>query len=414
MSGVFGETEFRNVTNQRQGDLVRRLLYGESVTLAIIRKDPKWPGKRLEETKIKVAWGGGGGSDFTSARNNQQPGDYDKFESRQAELYQIGTLEHHEAMSTMTAEGSPLNLVDESLNDAWEGFSQRLSTRLWKDKGMALSKVADISGNVIKLQDPRDTVYFTLNQVLEASVADGNSPADALYAGTMKVTAVDELEGTVTVDDVSTINPPTGLAIGDYVFSYQDFKKGWDGIPAWIPIQNPVPGVPFNNVDRAKYPARLAGTRDTAMQAIRPSLITFLGKIARVGGKPDCLIFNSERHAELISELDANTQYTIEVGGTARDKGPVFSFQAPAIQTQFGLLPILHDRYAPYRYCWAIRKDSWKLKSLGHVPHYSQEDGAILRVTPTQDCSEYRMRGWGNWICEAPFHNGVLDLDGGN
>jgi hypothetical protein len=291
-----------------------------------------------------------------------------------------------------------------------------MSTRLWKDQGLSLARVKSVAANVITLYDPRDTVYFTLNMRLQASADDGNGAGDVLYGPqAVCVLEVDEELGTITVDDATLINPPTGLAADDYLFAFSDFKKGWLGIPAWIPPVAPVSGVPFLGVDRAKYKSRLSGTRDVATQAIRPALIRFLGKIARVGGKPDCIIFNSERHSELIGELDADTEIKIEVGRGARgrnDAGPTFSFKAPAIQTQFGLLPILHDRYAPWRYAWALKMESWRCKSLGAVPHYSKEDGHTLRVVSTSDSSQYRLRGWGNFICDYPWHNGVLDLDG--
>lgn len=410
MAGIFGDAQFINVTKQVQASVVQRFVNEESVVFGMISKRPTWPGDPLHEVKWKISQGGGGGSTFAGARQNAQYGTYEKPVIPQTTRYQFGRIDHKTAKATKTKEGSALALAEEAIRDAWEGWALRNSHLIWSDLGCSLARIkTDLGGGVYELYDKRSTIYFTQNMTIQAHSSDGNS-GGVPYAGSAKVIGVNQSAGTITLDNGAAINPGTGLAADDYVFAYDTFGQGLIGIQEWIPPTVPGPSDNFYGVNRSFWPERMAGSRAVATESILAATERFCGQIEQVGGKPRVLVVNAERFSDIKLELQATAEINVTVRNTSVPNGPTWSFKAPIFQGPRGPMPIVPDRYAPYRYLWFLNPDSWYFKSLDKWPHYSNENGGYLHPLEGDDASRFVLRGWGQLACERPKDNGVLDL----
>lgn len=410
--GVFSDAEFEAVTKLVQADMVHKFVHKKSRVFGMIRKEPTWPGDPQHEVKWKVADGGGGGATFSGARGNTSYGTYKKPVVDRILRYQFGRIDNISAKATKTKAGSALALATEAIDDAWKGWGRRNGHIIWSDPGCSLAQIAeDLGSNVYRLTDPRATIYFTLKQKLQASADDGNTSTDTLYAGEAIVVGISHADGTITLDNGAALNPGTGLAAGDFVFAFDTFQQGLIGIPGWIPPTAPVPGEDFYGVDRSIWPDRMAGTRFEAREAILPATERFAAQIDFVGGEPKIIVVNSLRFSEIKLELQATTEIKVNVKETNIPNGPTWSFRAPVYQSPWGPMPIVADRYAPYRYMWMLDPESFYLKSLDAWPHYADENGGILHPLEGDDASRFVMRGVGQLCCTRPFDNGVMDLD---
>lgn len=410
--GIFGDAEFKDVTLLVQADMVHKFINTKSRVFGMIRKEPTWPGDPQHEVKWKVAAGGGGGSTFSGARGNTSYGTYKKPVVGRVLRYQFGRIDNITAKATKTKKGSALDLAKEAIDDAWKGWALRNSHIIWSDQGCSLARIADdLGSNVYRLTDPRATIYFTLKQKIQASVDDGNTPSDVLYAGEAIVVAISHAAGTITLDNGAALNPGTGLAAGDYVFSYDTFQQGLIGIPSWIPPTAPAPSENFYGVDRSIWPERMAGTRFVAQEALMPATERFAAAINFAGGEPKVIVVNSLRFSDIKNELQAMAEIQVNVKTTGIPNGPTWSFRAPVYQSPWGPMPIIADRYAPYRYMWMLDPASFYLKSLDAWPHYADENGGILHPLEGDDASRFVMRGVGQLCCTRPVDNGVMDLD---
>lgn len=410
--GIFGDAEFSDVTLLVQADMVHKFINKKSRIFGMIRKEPTWPGDPQHEVKWKVAAGGGGGATYSGARGNTSYGTYKKPVVDRILRYQFGRIDNITAKATLTKKGSALDLAKEAIDDAWKGWALRNSHIIWSDPGCSLAQIAeDLGGNVYRLTDPRATIYFTLKMKLQASAADGNGASDALYAGEAIVEGVSHAAGTITLDNGAALNPGTGLAAGNFVFSYDTFQQGLIGIPGWIPPTAPAQNEDFYGVDRSIWPERMAGTRSVAQEAILPATERFVAEVCFAGGEPKVLVVNSLRFSDIKLELQATTEIQVNVKTTGIPNGPTWSFKAPVFQGPDGPMPIIPDRYAPYRYMWALDPESFYLKSLDVWPHYADANGGILHPLEGDDASRFVMRGVGQLCCTRPVDNGVMDLD---
>lgn len=88
------------------------------------------------------------------------------------------------------------------------------------------------------------------------------------------------------------------------------------------------------------------------------------------------------------------------------------AFKALMVHTPYGPVSILGDRNCPAQTAYLLQMDTWKLRSLGKVPHiltYGMEGLEGLRVG-NADALEIRLGSYGNVTCVAPGWNCTVKL----
>jgi hypothetical protein len=88
------------------------------------------------------------------------------------------------------------------------------------------------------------------------------------------------------------------------------------------------------------------------------------------------------------------------------------SFKSLVLPTGSGSINIIQDRNCPPQTAFLLTMSTWKLRSLGKVPHiltYGLEGLDGLRVG-NADALEIRIGYYGNLICSAPGWNCIVRL----
>lgn len=300
-------------------------------------------------------------------------------------------------------------------NIAFELFGSGTATR---GRSSAASSQAGVTvgGTVLPLTNAQSIVSFEVGMLLVASATDGGAPS----ADTVLITSVDRangiIRGTASAASLSANWAiGTGVAFltisGDLPASGASSTGSFlalSGLAAWVPQVTPSVSDNFWGVNRSADPTRLAGCRyDASSFTIEEGMTNALAFLNREGGKPDLAIMDFASYAALVNALGAKVQY-VQVN---HDEVEV-AFEGITFQSAYGRVTVLADRSCPPQTCYLLTMNTWKLRSLGKVPHiltYGMEGLEGLRVG-NADALEIRIGYYGNLICSAPGWNCVVTL----
>ncbi len=307
-------------------------------------------------------------------------------------------------------------------NIAFELFGSGTATR---GISAATSSQTGASPNVvtIPLTNAQSIVAFEVGMLLVASTTDGG--ATGLTGVT--VTAVNRATGVITGNAITLSTGATvasldaNWAIGTgiaYLTVSGDLPTtgatstssflALSGLAAWIPVTSPASNDSFWGVNRSADPTRLAGCRfDASSFTIEEGMTNALAFLNREGGKPDLCVMDFASYASLVNALGAKVQY-VQVN---HDEVEV-AFEGITFQSAYGRVTVLADRSCPAQTAYLLTMNTWKLRSLGKVPHiltYGMEGLEGLRVG-NADALEIRIGYYGNLICSAPGWNCVVSL----
>lgn len=300
-------------------------------------------------------------------------------------------------------------------NIAFELFGDGTATRGISTSASTQNSTV-VGGTVLPLSNAQQIVQFEVGMLLVASSSAGGAPS----TDTVLVTAVDRAAGTVT-GTASAGSLSGNWAIGSgaaYLSISGDIPSGGasstssflalSGLQAWLPATTPASTDSFWGVNRSADPTRLAGCRFNATSyTIEEGLTNALAFLNREGGKPDLCIMDFSSYASLVNALGAKVQY-VQVN---HDEVEV-AFEGITFQSAYGRVTILADRSCPPQTAYLLTMNTWKLRSLGKVPHiltYGMEGLEGLRVG-NADALEIRIGYYGNLICSAPGWNCTVSL----
>ncbi len=300
-------------------------------------------------------------------------------------------------------------------NIAFELFSDGTATRGISSSSSSQAGVT-VGGTILPLTNAQQIVAFEVGMLLVASASAGGAPS----SDTVLITSVDRASGIVS-GTASAASLSANWAIGTgsaYLSVSGDIPAGGalstssfealSGLAAWIPVASPSSSDSFWGVNRSVDPTRLAGLRYNAQAyTIEEGMTNALAFLNREGGKPDLCIMDFASYAALVNALGAKVQY-VQV---KHDEVEV-AFEGITFQSAYGRVTVLADRNCPPQTAYLLTLNTWKLRSLGKVPHiltYGMEGLEGLRVG-NADALEIRIGYYGNLICSAPGWNCVVQL----
>lgn len=347
-----------------------------------------------------------GSTDFSTALNGKSTPSLAKFNVTRKKDYVLGSIDNETMMASQSNKGAIAKAIKTQVDAAGYEFGRSMAVQVWGDgsgvRGTALTIAA---GPVVTLTDRRDCVKFEVGMVLE-----NKSAAGAVYAGTFLVTALDIDLGTLTL----TLQGGAVAPIATDLFARQgDFLAGvgqsncMSGVFSWIPVASPT-ATPFFGVDRSLNPVRLAGGRvKGGAKTIEEVIFDSLARGRTNGGKFDTVWMNSERASELQKSMQAKAFVEVQSAGKAK-----IGFQGFNLITSSGNITVLDDPTCPYAYGLLSRRDAWEFATLGDAPHFAEEDGRRFLRESASDGIEFRLKMYGNLICQRPVDNVVIDFDG--
>jgi len=407
-------------------EYMKDLVYKENPFLALVPKDESPDGFAGKYIPVPLEYGTpqGRAHTFSNAQNQQTPSALVSYFVYVISDYQLVTITNLLMEQTKTNAGAFVDAAKLQIDGGFRNITNNIAFELFGD-GTATRGISSAAssqsgttagGTVLPLTNAQQIVQFEVGMLLVASTSAGGAPS----SDTVMITAVDRANGIVYgTASAATLSANwaigTGLAYlsisGDLPASGASSTSSFlalSGLAAWLPISTPSSMDNFWGVNRSADPTRLAGLRYNAQSyTIEEGLTNALTFTNREGGKPDLAIMDFASYASLVNALGAKVQY-VQVN---HDEVEV-AFEGITFQSAYGRVTVLADRSCQPQTCYLLTMNTWKLRSLGKVPHiltYGMEGLEGLRVG-NADALEIRIGYYGNLICSAPGWNCVVQL----
>lgn len=378
---------------------VAQVLYEDNPLLAMIPKWDQFYGDKFVEA-LAYGIGAGRSAVFATAQSNATNHQGVKFELTRARDYAVAIVSREVMKASARDPGALLEASKAEIDKALYALRQSTATALMGDGagdiGRSSANPADTDGTVT-LTDPEQIVNFEKGMKIVANPnRTGNS--GTMRSGTGTVATIDRNAGSFTFS--GTI---TGITTNDYIFVEGDYDAKIKGIPAWVPTSTPA-STAFFGVDRTVDSERLAGVRlDGSSLNPDEALIKMAGLLGRAGAYADYAFMNFAGLANLETSLGTKKQYVDEaVAG--------IGFRGIALNGPRGVIKVFADRTVPNGYCWMLKLNSWKLRSLGPLGDFIDEDGTKQLRQAAADGFEIRVGQYYQLGCRAPGWNGVVTL----
>lgn len=400
---------------------MKDLVYKENPFLALVPKNESPDGFAGKYIPVPLEYGTpqGRSHSFANAQNQQTATNLASFFVYVIQDYQLVTITNLLMEQTKSNAGAFVDAAKLQMDGGFRNITNNIAFELFGDgtgtRGFIGS--TDSSGAptyIITLSNAQQIVNFEVGMLL-VNFTKSSTAISSISSSTAQITAVDRANGKITVVasgvDASWASAGKGLGIsGDIVSGTISTGSALalSGLAAWIPSASPASNDLFWGVNRSADPTRLAGLRyDASALTIEEGLTNALAFLNREGGKPDLAVMDFASYATLVNSLGAKVQY-VQV---KHDEVEV-AFEGITFQSAYGRVTVLADRSCPPQTCYLLTMSTWKLRSLGKVPHiltYGMEGLEGLRVG-NADALEVRIGYYGNLICSAPGFNCVVAL----
>lgn len=389
-------------------DRVENLVYKKNPFLALVPKQPKFPGKNLP---VPLIYGNpqGVNSQFTTAQTragstNTKVG---QFTLTRVKKYGIAVIDGETLKASQDDEGAFIEAATTEIDGVINATTRRVAVDLmragWGKVGVLAN--SSFATTVATLVTAEDAVNFEIGQQIEFAASESASTLRA--AGPLTVTAVDRSAGTVTFS--ANLNTVTAIAQNDVMFISGDRENSATptrrcvaGLQAWLPQTAPSSGESFFGLDRSVDPTRLAGQRLSAVGVpLEESLVEGSVLIGREGGKATHAFMSYKGWSQLQKALGAKVMYDMVSSSSRAD----IAFKSIVLNGPDGEIRVIADQNCPGDTIFLLQLDSWKLASIGPVISTIDDDGQdILRVY-NADQVESRNGFYGNLFCQAPGFN---------
>jgi hypothetical protein len=408
-------------------EYMKDLVYKENPFLALVPKDESPDGFAGKYIPVPIEYGvpQGRAHTFSNAQNQQTPTQLQSFFVYVITDYQLVTITNLLMEQTKTNAGAFVDAAKLQLDGGFRNITNNIAFELFGSgtatRGITTSASTQVGGTAaggvtLPLSNPQQIVSFEVGMTLVASSSDGGAPS----TDTVVITAVNRASGVIN-GTASAATLSANWAIGSgaaYLTVSGDLPStgasstgsylALSGLAAWLPITSPGNTDNFWGVNRSADPTRLGGLRYNASSyTIEEGMTNALAFANREGAKPDLCIMDFASYAALVNSLGAKVQY-VQV---KHDEVEV-AFDGIVFQSAYGRVTVLADRSCPAQTAYVLTMDTWKLRSLGKVPHiltYGMEGLEGLRVG-NADALEIRIGYYGNLICSAPGWNMVVQL----
>jgi len=379
-------------------DKLEDLTYNKWPLLAMIPKG-QWDGRKYHQP-LRYGNLTGVSNTFATAQANKAGSGLESFEVTIKELHSLGSVSDVLIETSKNDAGAVQRALEAEMESGLNACMSRLSQQLFRSGSGSIGKVGAQTATTVTLTDPEDIVNFEVNQVIRADTVDGGGSVDA---ASEIITAVNRTTGVITGASLSD------FPVDDFIFPDGDYDGGISGLLAWVPAADPSNSA-FFGVDRSVDPTRLGGIRVLASEVsgapIEEKLQILLSRVAREGGSPDVLWMNFANLRDLELSLGSKVIYN-----TVKAPNADVGFQAVNIIGPAGSVRVMADRHCPNNKAFALEMDTWKLRSTaGGDPSLQEGDGNSVLREASANNYEFRIRFYGNLLCSAPGHNGVIDL----
>lgn len=408
-------------------DYMKNIVYSKNPWLAMCPKNESPDGFAGKYIPVPLEYGNpqGRSHTFANAQNQQTASDVVSYFVYAVQDYQLVTITNLLMEQTKTNAGAFVDEASRTLDNGFRNISNNMAFELFyggtASRGQVSSAGTSITGTVITftLANPQTVVQFEVGMSLQGTATDGGAALAGSSSTTLvaQVLTVNRGTGVITAQVIQDVYSTTWPA-NTFLQVYGDIGiagastiaglLGLSGMAAWVPAVDPPATDNFWGVNRSADPTRLAGLRyNGSLQTISEGLTSALGFGNREGAAFDLIIIDFVSYTTLINELGAKVQYVM----LEHDDVEV-AFEAIHFHSAYGKIPVLADRSCQAQTAWCLTTDTWKLRTLGKMPHiltYGMEGLEGLRVG-NADALEIRIAYYGNLINSAPGYNMQVSL----
>jgi hypothetical protein len=401
-------------------EYMKDLVYKENPFLALVPKDESPDGFAGKYIPVPLEYGTpqGRSHTFSNAQSQQTATQLVSYFVYVIQDYQLVTITNLLMEQTKTNAGAFVDAAKLQMDGGFRSITNNIAFELFGDgtatRGVIASTTGTTPNYVIQLSNAQQIVNFEVGMTL-VNFLNTAGTISAVSATTGSVTAVNRATGVISVTissaDTSWTTASQSLGVAGDVISGSTNVASYSalsGLAAWIPMASPANTDNFWGVNRSADPTRLAGCRYNAQAyTVEEGMTNALAFLNREGGKPDLCVMDFASYAALVNALGAKVQYV----SVNHDEVEV-AFEGITFQSAYGRVTVLADRSCPPQTAYLLTISTWKLRSLGKVPHiltYGLEGLEGLRVG-TADALEIRIGYYGNLICSAPGWNCVVQL----
>lgn len=408
-------------------EYMKDLVYKENPFLALVPKNESPDGFAGKYIPVPLEYGTpqGRSHTFSNAQNQQTATSLASFFVYVIEDYQLVTITNLLMEQTKTNAGAFVDAAKLQMDGGFRNLTNNIAFELFgsgtatRGVSSAASSQTSATPNVvtITLTNAQQIVAFEVGMLLVASTTDGGTPSTDSILLTSVNRSTGVIIGSYATGGAMSGNWGIGTALayltvaGDLPSTGASSTSSYlalSGLAAWLPVTSPASNDSFWGVNRSADPTRLAGCRFNATAyTIEEGMTSALAFLNREGGKPDLCIMDFASYASLVNSLGAKVQY-VQVN---HDEVEV-AFEGITFQSAYGRVTVLADRSCPPATAYLLTMNTFKLRSLGKVPHiltYGMEGLEGLRVG-SADALEIRIGYYGNLICSAPGWNCVVQL----
>lgn len=401
-------------------DYMKDLVYKENPLFAIMPKNESPDGFAGKYIPVPLEYGNpqGRSHTFATAQQNQTAASLVSYFVYVIEDYQLVTITNLLMEQTKSDAGAFIDAAKLQMDGGMRNITNNIAHELFGSGTATRGTIGTYNQTgpliTIVLSNPPDIVSFEVGMTLVASSTDGGAPSTDY----IDVTTVNRISGQVQGTSSTGGALSGNWAASGYLTQQGDLPSAGasstgsflalSGLAAWIPKVSPASNDMFWGVNRSADPTRLAGLRyDASSFTIEEGITNALALSNREGAKPDYCIIDFASYAALVNALGAKVQY-VQVN---HDEVEV-AFEGIQFHSAYGRIIVLADRSCPAQTCYLLTLSTWKLRSLGKIPHiltYGMEGLEGLRVG-NADALEIRIGYYGNLICCAPGFNMVVTL----
>ncbi len=405
---------------------VQWLTYKDNPTLAMLKKEEKFPGKYFPNPVV-YGLSQGASATFASAYGFQTSPSVAEFLVTRVADFSLATIDGQLLAAAQTDPGAFIDGAELMIDAAFQTAVNRIASAIFRNGAGTIGQISTlthVSGTYITdilLTNPDDAVQFEIGMnLVDVQNVDGSGSTSTL-ATPQTITAVNRNTGVIRVS--STADATSDFTAAYYLSQVGDLPTTTNnnfqpsgstttnsllkiaGFAAWMPIAGPGGSDTFFGVNRNLDVQRLAGvTFDGSSLSLEEALLQGTGRIALNGGRVDTGICSYSTYTALITSLGSKVQYIDEKIGEIGFRG----VQVNGANTVMSVFP---DRNCPDGLIYCLEMDSWVLRSQNPAPHILKymDEIEILRV-PGVDAAELRVGMYGNLYCTRPGHSGVIQV----
>jgi hypothetical protein len=368
--------------------------YGESATVYLQYANPQ-----------------GRSATFATAQGNKGNLKGAKFVVTRSKDYGLVSIDNETILASQNDAGAFMSARKAEIDSMFSEMANTAAIDLvgtGSGKRGQISATQTLSASTVALADANDIVKIEGGMVLVSSTADGGG---SVKSGKAYVISVDRKAGTFVVSNTAggsatALNTCIAtVAASDYLFVEGDYDSKIKGLKAWLAYGGPS-ATPFFGLDRTADPQRLAGVWEdfSASSSVEEALIDAAKLMKRYGSSVDRVWISEDKMSDLIKSQGSKVQY-VDVSLTAE-----IGMRGVRLQTGKGVVDVFSDRNIAKQDCFMLKRDTWKVRSLGGFPMILNMDSLEALREATADAIEVRIGYYGQLICDAPGLNGIFKI----